>query len=92
MEITLPPHLEQFIAEQVRLGHFRSPAEAICQAVECWQANWQHEDLVRELAQGIEQLDRGAGTSVSGEEIGVFFEGIRAAGRALASSPGSATP
>ncbi len=43
MTVTLPKKLEAFVEQRVRAGDFRSPSEAVCEAVRQWseqQNDW----------------------------------------------------
>ena len=77
MEITLPAHLEQFIAEQVQSGSFASPHEALCKAVENLQSlERRRAELKREIELGMEQLERGESITVPLEKLPEFFDEI----------------
>ena len=81
MEITLPVHLEQFITEQVLSGQFATPSDALCKAVENLQTlERRRAELKREIALGVEELERGEGIIVPEAELGEFFEEIKRRG------------
>jgi antitoxin ParD1/3/4 len=72
MEISLTPQHEQFIQEQIRSGKYYCASEVIRDALELLEErahlNQRYiEKLKKEVAIGLEQLDRGEGTD--GEEF-----------------------
>jgi len=74
MDISLTRELEQFIAEKVAAGQYVSASDVVRGALETVRAmeQWTPEDVAelrREVAIGIEQLDRGEGRPWSVEEI-----------------------
>ena len=62
MDVVLPPELEQFVQQKVRTGLFADASEVVSRALEAFReqddADYQAY-LKREVAIGIEQLDRG---------------------------------
>ena len=64
MNVSLKPELERFVQERVKAGQFESPEDAINTALMALreQETLTPEDVAelrREIAIGIEQLDRG---------------------------------
>jgi putative addiction module CopG family antidote len=74
MQITLPAHLEQFIADQVQSGVFSSANEAVCKAVENLQSLEQRRAaLEHDLEIGFQQIERGECTIVEHDNIQAYF-------------------
>ena len=65
MHIKLPERMEQIINEQVESGLYSSASEVMREAIRTWlrqnEQQVQLERLRREIAIGLEQLDRGEG-------------------------------
>lgn len=64
MNVTLPPDLEEFVAQLLQSGKFDSAEEAVCVGLYLLQQQYdaylaQVERLRKEIAIGIEQADRG---------------------------------
>ena len=64
MKISLTPELEKFVNEKVKSGIYTSASEVICEGLRLLQEQGEIHRvkltaLKRELAVGIEQLDRG---------------------------------
>jgi len=63
MQITLPPDLEQFVAEKIEAGEYANPSEVITNALETFKVH-EHllpsgEELKRVIAEGQAAIDRG---------------------------------
>lgn len=76
MNVSLTPELEQFIAELVDSGRYRSASEVVRAAVRLLQdqeteREMRLEGLKREVGEGLAELDRGEESSADGvfEEI-----------------------
>lgn len=68
MQVTLPPDLEQRIAERVAAGDSASSSEVVEQALRLlFETEAARARLRAEIQIGIDQLDRGE--SVTGEEL-----------------------
>ena len=64
MNVSILPHLRQFIEDQIKAGRFDTPDEVVNSALSHLAAHIEFppdevEELKRELAVGIEQLERG---------------------------------
>ncbi|MCL1468792.1 type II toxin-antitoxin system ParD family antitoxin [Argonema galeatum] len=72
MNVSLTPELEKFVQEKVKSGRYLSASEVVREALRLLQEEDQIrqlrlEKLRKEIAMGIEQLDRGEG--VDGERV-----------------------
>jgi antitoxin ParD1/3/4 len=72
MHISLPPDLEQFVAQLVESGTFTSAEEVVWVGLRLLQDREEvrrirTEELRKMVATGIEQLDRGEG--IDGDEV-----------------------
>ena len=67
MTVTLPPELESYVAEQVRLGVYKTPEECITTALRVSQQDRaDFERLKQEIAKGMATLpDRTPGFSAA---------------------------
>jgi antitoxin ParD1/3/4 len=64
MTVTLPPELEQFVAEQLKTGHYRSADDVITQSLGILRAQEtfieSHQSELREkIAVGLDQIKKG---------------------------------
>ena len=66
MSSHLSPENEQFLEHAVAVGMYHDRSEALDQAVELLR---RREQLVRDVNDGIEQLERGEGVPLDIEEI-----------------------
>lgn len=74
MQITLKPEVARFVAQKVEAGQFADADEAVNAALEVLQEQEQltpeHEEyLRREVARGLDQLDRGEFSDFDAEKI-----------------------
>jgi antitoxin ParD1/3/4 len=74
MKVLLKPELEKFIAEKVKAGQYADASDIVNEALEVLKEQEeftpQHEAyLKREVARGIEQLDRGQYSEFDAEKI-----------------------
>lgn len=62
MQVSLPPELEQFVADQIQEGSFESAAQVICEGLGLLrERERQLADLRAKLQEAADQLDRGEG-------------------------------
>src|SRR5437016_3781015 len=64
MDVSLTPELERLVAERVQSGRYSSPGEVIGEALRLLQERDELqqarlEELRREIAEGVQQADRG---------------------------------
>lgn len=90
IEVTLQPDVEAFVAQKVSAGQYANVSELIN---EMFRLLRDHEEalmptdpaelaeLGRNIAVGVEQLDRGEGIELDSASLGAFFEDIKARGR-----------
>ena len=79
MHESLRPDNEQFIQSAVSNGDYSDRDEALNDAVDLLR---RRDELVRDVNKGIDQLQRGQGTTVSSdEELCRFMDHIKAHGR-----------
>ena len=71
MHVSLPPELEQFVAEKVKAGQYASPDQVVEESLRLLRdlPVWTDDDLRKELEIGLEQLDRGEGKPWNVDEI-----------------------
>jgi len=72
MNVSLTPELEQFIAEQVAAGRYRSASEAVRAGIRMLEDQVRERDakllvLRKAVEQGVIELDRGEG--LDGEQV-----------------------
>jgi antitoxin ParD1/3/4 len=72
MNVSLTPELEQFIAEQVAAGRYRSASEAVRAAIRMLEDQTREREaklqvLRKAVKQGVVELDHGEG--VDGEQV-----------------------
>ncbi len=89
-EITLQPDLQEFVEQKVRAGHYANASDLVNDILRLLR---DHEDalmptdpaelaeLRRKIAAGIEQLDRGEGTTLNDESLEQFIEDVKSRGR-----------
>lgn len=71
MDITLSPEHEKFVREKIETGEYQTPSEVVNDAMDALKESprWTLERLRKEIAIGIDQLDRGEGKPWDVEEI-----------------------
>jgi antitoxin ParD1/3/4 len=79
MEVALPPDLEEMVREKVAVGDYGSPVEVITAALRLREARLA--DLRREIAVGIEQLERGEYVEYDENTLPEFAAKVKAEGR-----------
>jgi antitoxin ParD1/3/4 len=72
MNVVLPPELEQLVTARVQSGRYSSVSEVIREALILLEEREQlyekrRQELCDKIAEGLEQLDRGAG--IPGEQV-----------------------
>jgi antitoxin ParD1/3/4 len=78
MNVSLTPHLEQFIAKHVKSGRYQSASEVVREALRLLQdRDWRLAELRKEVQKGIDQLERGEGMVMDARLV----EEIKARGR-----------
>ena len=82
MNTRLPKGLDEFVRAQVDAGFYESPEEVCWDGLRLLKASKEQESLKlerlqRELAVGLEQLDRGEGMTFDPEEIIAIGKKIR---------------
>lgn len=73
-DLLLPPHLQQFIQDQIDRGNYSKPSEVICAALVLMRerAHVQSVRLERvraDIQLALDELDRGEGSTLDIEEI-----------------------
>ena len=90
MYISLPPNLEEFVAEKVKAGLYRDPDAVINEALVVLQEQEaaaaeftpEHEVYLRqEIQKGADQLDRGEGIVIDRAGRSALLEKIKARGQ-----------
>lgn len=84
MNISLTPELDRFVAEKVRGGSYSSISEVIREGLRLLKQqdelrNLRLEQLRREIAVGIEQLDNGEG--ITFDSASALLEHVKTEGR-----------
>jgi len=74
------PELQQLVRRELATGRYGSENEVLLEAVRLLaDRNRRREELRRELQTGRDQLDRGEGVELEGDEaLGAFLDGIEA--------------
>jgi len=73
----LPADLAQFIKHEVAIGHYGSVEDVVCDGLRLLRAKQEKlEELRREIAPALEELDRGEGIEVKAEDMRAFLQGI----------------
>lgn len=68
--ITLTPHFEKFVADQVATGRYGSTSEAIREALRLMEIREERLTALRSAIDvGISELDRGEGLSYDAEQL-----------------------
>ena len=73
MNVSLTPELEQFIANQVNSGHYRSSSEVVREALRNQIQQYELENFNRRIAQARQQVSEGKITKADDS----FFESKR---------------
>jgi Arc/MetJ-type ribon-helix-helix transcriptional regulator len=78
-----PPDLQEFVQQKIASGAFKTVDEfAVTAAALYRDMDRRHEELKAKIAQATEELDRGEGIVLEGEEeLHAFFEELKAEGR-----------
>jgi antitoxin ParD1/3/4 len=86
MNVTLPPELEQFISRKIESGQYLCESEVILEGLRLLRDRDELdrirlEALRKEIAIGIEQIERGEYTEYDEVSLKEMFEQIKARGR-----------
>ena len=86
MNVSLTPKLEALVAKKVASGLYNSASEVIRDALRLFEEREQLreirlEELRREIALGIEQLQRGEYTEYDESSLATMLERVRSLGR-----------
>ena len=90
MNVSLTQELEAFVHQKVESGRYHSASEVVREALRLLEDHDQLrqiklESLRKEIAIGLDQLDRGEFAAYDEDTLGTLFEEIRAKGhKALA--------
>lgn len=88
MNVSLTPELETLVHDKVESGLYTSASEVVREALRLLRERdqIQHQrlaELRREIAVGLEQLDRGESTTYNDKTLKEFFDEIKTKGRQL---------
>lgn len=86
MNVSLTPELETLVHDKVESGLYTSASEVVREALRLLRERDQIQqqrlaELRREIAVGLEQLDRGESTTYDEQSLKDFFEQIKTQGR-----------
>jgi antitoxin ParD1/3/4 len=86
MNVSLTPKLEKFVQRKLKSGMYASASEVIRDGLRLMEAKDKSdaeklEALRKEIAKGVEQIERGEYIEVSRAGLRDFFEGIKRRGR-----------
>lgn len=86
MNVSLTPELETLVHDKVESGLYTSASEVVREALRLLRERDQIQqqrlaELKREIAIGLEQLDRGESTTYDDQSLKDFFEEIKVQGR-----------
>jgi antitoxin ParD1/3/4 len=92
MNVSLTPELETLIHEKVESGLYTSASEVVREALRLLRERdelqrQRLDQLRREIAVGLEQLDRGEATTYDDQSLKEHFEQIKAQGRKRLAAP-----
>lgn len=93
MHVNLTPTLDEYVLSKVKSGRYNNASEVVREALRRMQdeeaqslitktmSSEEIEEIRQQVRQGIEELDRGEGTTYEGEEgLGEFFREIETQG------------
>src|ERR1700730_11810333 len=88
MHVTLPPEMEQFISKKVESGQYLCESEVILEGLRLLRERDEVdkkslEALRKEIAIGLEQIERGEYTEYDEVSLTEMYERVRARGRKL---------
>jgi antitoxin ParD1/3/4 len=88
MAVLIPKELEDYAQQKVESGEFESKEAFVAEAMRLYrEMESRHDALRRDVQHGVDQLDRGEGIRLEGDEqLDHFFEDIKARGRARRSA------
>ena len=86
MNVSLTPELETLVHDKVKSGLYTSASEVVREALRLLRERdelqrQRLDQLRREIAVGVEQLDRGEATAYDDQSLKEHFEQIKADGR-----------
>lgn len=86
MNVSLTPELETLVHDKVESGLYTSASEVVREALRLLRERDQIQqqrlaELKREIAIGLEQLDRGESTTYDDQSLKDFFDEIKVQGR-----------
>ena len=92
MNVSLTPELETLVHEKVRSGLYTSASEVVREGLRLLQERdatqgRRLEELKREIAVGLEQLERGEAKTYDDQSLKARFEDVKAQGRKRLSVP-----
>ena len=87
MNVSLTPHLEEYVKEKVKSGLYNSSSEVVREALRLMGERDRLRDirldeLRKDIQIGIDQIERGESTEYTTETLHELFDDIRARGRA----------
>lgn len=92
MNVSLTPELETLVHEKVDSGLYTSASEVVREALRLFKERDAYQqqrlaDLKREIAVGLEQLERGEARTYNDETLKARFEEIKMQGRKQLAMP-----
>jgi antitoxin ParD1/3/4 len=96
MNISLTPELREFVSKKVDSGLYKSASEVVREGLRLLVKHDRPsfrfdsvDELKAKLQEGIDQLDRGEGIQIDGQdELSNFFDDIKSSGRRRLESNG----
>lgn len=86
MNVSLTPKLEKLVKQRVKSGLYNSASEVVRESLRLLEERDKLKEirlreLRKEVARGIEQLEHGDFTEVTGDSLSKTFDGIKIGGR-----------
>lgn len=86
MNVSLTPHLEEYVKQKVKSGLYNSSSEVVREALRLLEERdklkeIQLDELRKEIQKGIDSVERGEVVEFEGTSLSEFFKDIRTKGR-----------
>jgi len=82
MPTSIPPEIEQYVAQVVATGRYDSPEQVVREAFRLLQERERQFDALRaEVKKGFDQLDRGEGIELDEAGLRDLFDDVQARGK-----------
>jgi putative addiction module CopG family antidote len=75
MQVSIPAEMELFVRGVVERGGYQTPADVVGEALRLLE---RREQFVRDVREGVEQLDRGEYSDYGDGDLDVFLKDVKA--------------